>query len=70
MTNALILDFLSNKKTPEGVLEHVAGIEPASSAWKAGIIAIIRHVRCLPIKSEEKYRKVLLCVKYSFTVLV
>ena|GEM_PF-1795836 len=25
------------------VLERVAGIEPASSAWKAEVIAIIRH---------------------------
>src|SRR5687768_9959157 len=29
----------------EQILERVAGIEPASSAWKADIIATIRHPR-------------------------
>ena len=26
-------------------VEHVTGIEPVSSAWKAEVIAIIRHVQ-------------------------
>ena len=32
-------------------LERVAGIEPASSAWKAEVIAIIRH----PLKQPSTY---------------
>lgn len=28
-------------------MEHVAGIEPASTAWKAVVIATIRHVQGL-----------------------
>ena len=28
-------------------MEQVAGIEPASQAWKAGVIAIIRYLRCI-----------------------
>ncbi len=37
---ALLLALL-----PAGLLERVAGIEPASSAWKAEVIATIRHPR-------------------------
>jgi hypothetical protein len=30
----------------------VAGIEPASSAWKAEVIAIIRHPHCYYLRSH------------------
>ena len=46
-----ILHNKIQKNTPEGVLctklEPHAGIEPASSAWQADIIAVIRMRRLL-----------------------
>ena len=35
------------------MLERVAGIEPASSAWKAEVIAIIRYPHMVPTTGIE-----------------
>ena len=34
-------------------MERVAGIEPASSAWKAEVIAIIRYPRAINNAQQE-----------------
>ena len=41
------------KKTTYLALERVAGIEPASSAWKAEVIAIIRYPHMVPTTGIE-----------------
>ncbi len=49
-------------------VEHVAGIEPASSAWKAEVMAIIRHVHIkVQVDFTESYSN--LQVVYAFTFL-
>ena len=34
-------------------MERVMGIEPTSSAWKAEVIAIIRHPQCMCVDGRE-----------------
>ena len=35
-------------------MEQVAGIEPASSAWKADILAVIRYLHCAEPRPTER----------------
>lgn len=39
-------------------MEHVTGIEPVSTAWKAVVIAIIRHVRLFSLLNISAKRNI------------
>ena len=47
-------------------MEHVTGIEPVSTAWKAVVIAIIRHVQ----KRLNYYIQPLLLIQATSSKLV
>ena len=40
------------------IMEQVEGIEPSSSAWKAEVIAIIRHLRIFEILNLNNMEQV------------
>ena len=62
---ALTKKSSKNQRFFEDFLEQVMGVEPTSSAWKADVLAVVRHLQDASIIIPATGR----CVKTKFTVL-
>ncbi len=45
------------KAIPIGALEQAKGIEPSSSAWKADVLAVVRHLHLIAVSKSGANRK-------------